>query len=91
MFLKMEYLNRKIINQPQNQFQQQIQQQQLMYQNTHPNANNGEMNNHHHHHHHHQHHLHIIKRQTPGGNLDNIGNIGSPTSTVDSKEKRRVD
>ena len=46
-----------------------------------------EMNNHHHHHHHHQHHLHIIKRQTPGGNLDNIGNIGSPTSTVDSREK----
>ena len=38
-----------------------------------------DMNNHHHHH---------KKRQTPGGNLDNICNIGSPKSTVDSKEKK---
>lgn len=81
---------KKIINQPQNQFQQQIQQQQLMYQNTHPNANNGGNE---------QSSpssssssappSHYQKRQTPGGNLDNIGNIGSPTSTVDSKEKKK--
>ena len=58
-----------------------------MYQNTHPNANNGGNEqsspssssssappSH-------------YQKTNSGGNLDNIGNIGSPTSTVDSKEK----
>lgn len=65
----------KITNQsPQNQFQQQVQQQQLMYQSN--NGGNQQSQ---------QAPSHYQKRQTSG----NLDNINSPTSTTDSKEKKK--